>query len=300
MAPLPPSFKDVGKFAANVCAIARRAGAVQLKIYNESADLKVQIKSDEFGYKSPMTMADAESTKVICAMLNDLDSKIPIVIEENEMEAYEKRKNYGYYWCVDPLDGTKEFINRNGQFTVNIGLIDKDTPVFGVVYVPTQDLMYYGGTIENYGSWKLKNKDAKPERLQVATFSKSDENLTVVASASHQNQSTLDFVKQFKNPKLRALGSSLKLLMVAEGTAHVYPRIAPTCEWDTAAAHAIVNAAGGSVVIADVIYEKYENGKPHGLKKNPDGGKPVMYNKESSLNPYFVVWGNVKEECKEE
>merc|ERR1719317_1467026 len=211
------------------------------------------------------------------------------------MESYEVRKEYGYFWCCDPLDGTKEFLKQNGQFTVNIGLVYKDTPVFGVVYVPTQDTMYYGGTLGNFGSWKQTPGVQGPEKIKAANFSMSDEKLTIVASASHSNQETRDFIKQFNNPTLKSMGSSLKLLLVAEGSAHCYPRIAPTCEWDTAAAHAIVNAAGGSVVIADVIYEKYENGKPQGLVKNPDGGKPVRYNKESSLNPYFVVWGNVKE-----
>jgi len=253
------------------------------------------MKTDEYGCVSPATQADLQATEVICKMLEELDEGIPVVIEENKMESYEKREKYEYFWCCDPLDGTKEFIKRNGQFTINIGLIYKDTPVFGVVYVPALDVMYYGGTLGNYGSWKKTSKTAIPERLQVATFSRSDDNLTIVASASHSNKETKDFISKFNNPTLKSMGSSLKLLLVAEGSAHCYPRLAPTCEWDTAAAHAIVNAAGGCVLIADVIYEKYENGKPMGLVDNPDGGKPVQYNKEISLNPYFVVWGNVKE-----
>lgn len=293
---LPPSLRDAGLLAARICTIARAAGAAELKIYKKNTeDVSVKMKGDEFGYVSPVTEADQEATKVICSMLKEIDEKIPIVIEENEMEDYETRKSYEYYWCCDPLDGTKEFLKQNGQFTVNIGLICKNTPVFGVVYVPTRDTLYYGGTLGNYGSWKQISKEGKPEQIQAATFSRTDENLTVVASASHSNQATKDFIDKFNNPTLKSMGSSLKLLLVAEGTAHCYPRLAPTCEWDTAAAHAIVDAAGGCVLIADVIFEAYENGKPRGLIKNPDGGKPVRYNKESSLNPYFVVWGKVRE-----
>jgi len=289
---LPSSLHDVEKLAAKVCEVAREAGAVELKIYNAKEDFKVKMKDDEFGYVSPTTEADKAATDVICRMLEEFDKGIPIVIEELKMDPWEKRKDYGYYWCIDPLDGTKEFLKRNGQFTVNIGLVNNNKPVFGAVYVPTQDVMYYGGTLGNFGAWKLI-PNQKPEKIHAATFSMSDEKLTIVASASHCNQETSNFIKQFKNPTLKSMGSSLKLLLVAEGTAHCYPRIAPTFEWDTAAAHSIVNAAGGCVLNADVIYEKYEDGKPHGLVKNPDGGKPVLYNKKSPLNPYFVVYGNL-------
>jgi len=291
----PASLRDVGNLAENICQIARAAGAVELEIYKKNTeDVSVKMKGDEYGYVSPVTEADQEATKVICSMLQQFDSDIPIVIEENDMDDYETRKKYEFFWCCDPLDGTKEFLKKNGQFTVNIGLIWRNTPVFGVVYVPTKDTIYYGGTLQNYGAWKLTSKRITPERIQAATFSATDENLTVVASASHSNEATQNFINKFNNPTLKSMGSSLKLLLVAEGAAHCYPRLAPTCEWDTAAAHAIVNAAGGRVVVADVIFEAYENGKPRGLIKNPDGGKTVWYNKQSSLNPYFIVWGKLK------
>jgi len=293
---VPLSLQDSGYIAAKVSEIARAAGAVELEIYKKNTEqLSVQMKGDEHGYVSPVTEADHAATEVICSMLQELDKDIPIVIEEKTMEDYETRKNYEFWWCCDPLDGTKEFLKKNGQFTVNIGLMHRSTPVFGVVYVPTIDIMYYGGTLGNYGSWKLTSKEGKPEGIQVATFSRTDENLTIVASASHSNEATKDFINGFKKPTLKSMGSSLKLLLVAEGSAHCYPRLAPTCEWDTAAAHAIVNAAGGSVLVADVIYEVYENGMPRGLIENPDGGKHVWYNKVSNLNPYFVVWGKVKQ-----
>lgn len=290
--PCAASLRDVENLAAKLCEVARKAGAVELDIYNSKGeDWDVNFKNDEFGNESPTTKADLQATEVICSMLEEFDSGIPIVIEEKKLESWEKRKDYEYYWCVDPLDGTKEFIKKNGQFTVNIGLVYMDTPVFGAVYVPTQDIMYYGGTLGHFGSWKKTSVTQEPEKIQAATFSMSDEGLTIVESESHSGEETADFIKQFKNPILKELGSSLKLLLVAEGSAHCYPRLAPTYEWDTAASHAIVNAAGGSVVIADVIYEKYEDGTPQGLVSNPEGGKPVRYNKESSLNPYFVVWG---------
>jgi len=297
---IPSSIKDIENLAAKLCEIARAAGSVELEIYEKnSKDVQVQMKVDEYGYKSPLTEADEKATEIISLMLHDFDENIPIVIEEKEMEEYKKRKDYEFFWCVDPLDGTKEFLKRNGQFTVNIGLIRKNTPVFGVVYVPTSDTIYYGGTLGNYGSWKLTSKDGKPINIQSATFSRTDENLNIVASNSHINQATREFIDQFNNPRLKCMGSSLKLLLVAEGAAHCYPRLNPTREWDTAAAHAIVNAAGGRVVIADVIYEFYENGQPRGLIKNPDGGKPLRYNKESSLNPYFIVWGKLRQESSE-
>jgi len=291
---IPSSLQDIENLAAKLCEIARAAGSAELEVYQKN--VKVMFKVDEYGWTSPLTEADKKATEIICSMLHDFDENIPIVVEEKDMEEYEKRKDYEFFWCVDPLDGTKEFLKQNGQFTVNIGLIHKNTPVFGVVYVPTSDTIYWGGTLGNYGSWKLTSKEGKPKNIQSATFSRTDENLNIVASLSHSNQATKDFINQFNNPKVKSMGSSLKLLLVAEGEAHCYPRLAPTSEWDTAAAHAIVNAAGGRVVIADVIFEVYENGKPQGLVKNPDGGKPLTYNKESSLNPYFVVWGKLRQE----
>lgn len=292
---VPASLQDGENIAAKISEIARAAGAVALEIYKKNTEhVSVQMKGDEHGFLSPVTEADQAATTVICSMLQKFDKDIPIVIEEKKLEDYETRKNYEFWWCCDPLDGTKEFLKKNGQFTVNIGLIHRSTPVFGVVYVPTSDVIYYGGTLGNYGSWKLTSKEGRAEGIQAATFSRTDENLTIVASRSHSNKATQDFINEFKKPTLKSMGSSLKLLLVAEGSAHCYPRLAPTREWDTAAAHAIVNAAGGCVLIADLIYEVYENGKPRGLIENPDGGKPLYYNKVSNLNPYFVVWGKLK------
>jgi 3'(2'), 5'-bisphosphate nucleotidase len=209
------------------------------------------------------------------------------VSEENRQVDFETRKNYQYSWCVDPLDGTKEFIKRNGQFTVNIALIENDTPILGVVQVPVTGKVYYAA--KGQGAFVKDGAQATPKQIHAAKFSMDSEGLTIVGSASHNSEATTEFVSRFQNPKFEQLGSSLKLLMVAEGAAHMYPRLAPTCEWDTAAAHAIVSEAGGVVLQAGKCDNKgvaLEDWKEV-LQKE----LPVVYNKEHPLNPYFVVYG---------
>jgi 3'(2'), 5'-bisphosphate nucleotidase len=212
---------------------------------------------------------------------------VPIVSEENKQLPHEVRKNYKYSWCVDPLDGTKEFIKRNGQFTVNIALIEGETPVLGVVQVPVSGKVYYAA--RGQGAFVKNGRAAAAERINVKEFSMTDKGLTLVGSASHNSEATSEFVSQFDSPKFEQLGSSLKLLMVAEGAAHIYPRLAPTCEWDTCAAHAIVLEAGGEVIQAGLCDNRglaLEDWKD-ALRQE----KPVVYNKENVLNPFFVVFG---------
>jgi 3'(2'), 5'-bisphosphate nucleotidase len=236
---------------------------------------------------SPLTRADKEANAVICEGLAKLAPHVPIVSEENKQMPFDVRKNYKYSWCVDPLDGTKEFIKRNGQFTVNIALIQGDTPILGVVQVPATGKVYYAA--KGQGAFVRNGPDAPAERINVKTFSVADEGLTLVGSASHNSAATTEFVSQFSNPKFEQLGSSLKLLMVAEGAAHIYPRLAPTCEWDTCAAHAIVLEAGGEVIQAGLCDNKglaLEDWKVVVAQE-----KPLVYNKENVLNPYFVVYG---------
>ena len=196
-------------------------------------------------------------------------------------------QNYQFSWCIDPLDGTKEFIKRNGQFTVNIALLEGSVPVLGVVQVPATGKVYWAA--KGQGAWVREAPGEQPRRLNVAPFDKDAEGLVIVGSASHSSAETNEFVAQFRSPTFRQLGSSLKLLMVAEGEAHVYPRLAPTCEWDTAAAHVIVTEAGGSVIAAgqcDNRGKALEDWKD-ALAKD----LPVVYNKPDPLNPYFVVYG---------
>lgn len=196
-------------------------------------------------------------------------------------------QNYKYSWCIDPLDGTKEFLKRNGQFTVNIALLEGGKPILGVVQVPATGKVYWAA--KGQGAWVRDGSDKEPRRLQAAAFDSEAEGLVIVGSASHSSAETNEFVGQFKCPSFRQLGSSLKLLMIAEGEAHVYPRLAPTCEWDTAAAHVIVTEAGGTVIAAgkcDNRGKALEDWK-EALAKD----EPVIYNKPDPLNPYFVVYG---------
>jgi len=194
------------------------------------------------------------------------------------------------------LDGTKEFLKRNGQFTVNIALLQGSTPVLGVVQVPATGKVYWaakgqGAWVKGGPSSESQNQPQTPtsKRLQAALYEPSAPGLTIVGSSSHWSSETAEFFSQFKDPTFRQLGSSLKLLMVAEGDAHIYPRLAPTCEWDTAAAHVIVTEAGGSVIQAGKC-----DSKGHALedwRAVLEKDDPVVYNKEDPLNPYFVVYG---------
>lgn len=265
-----------------IVEIAEAAGEVILQIYSDDQDWDVTCKSDD----SPLTRADKEANKLICAKLLQLTPHIPIVSEENEEVSYEVRQGYQYFWCVDPLDGTKEFIKRNGQFTVNIALIRGQVPILGVVHTPVSKTTHFAAE----GQGAFLKKDSNSTKISVASFRESDEGLTIVGSRSHGSQLTEDFVKGFKNPEFAALGSSLKLLMVAEGKAHVYPRLAPTSEWDTAAAHVVVVEAGGEVLQAGRCDNK---GQPlEDWKSVLQQHKSVVYNKEKFLNPYFVVYGH--------
>ena len=242
----------------DVVSVAKKAGNAIMRIYKK--DFSIEYKDD----KSPLTEADTKANEIICSSLEKLYPSIPIMSEENKQADYEERKEWGYYWCIDPLDGTKEFVKKNGEFTVNIALIHKDTPVLGVVYAPVLGDMYSA----KKGEGAFKNDEKLP--LQVNTNPK--EKLFVVVSKSHLSQETQEFIDSLDTKTVQQVskGSSLKLCMVAEGVADIYPRLAPTMEWDTAAADAIVREAG------KMTYQ---------LKNN----QPLIYNKENLLNPWFVV-----------
>ncbi|KAI3432334.1 hypothetical protein D9Q98_003892 [Chlorella vulgaris] len=267
----------------DVVKIARDACHVILRVYHSKAESwNVEHKADD----SPLTRADKDANAVICDGLARIAPHIPIVSEENQQVAYETRKGYQYSWCVDPLDGTKEFLKRNGQFTVNIALLHGSHPVLGVVAVPVDGTVYWA--VKGKGAF-VQRRGQEAQRLQCAEVDMSRSGLVVVASASHLTPETQEFVAQLQAPTFQQMGSSLKLLMVAEGVAHVYPRLAPTCEWDTAAAHAVVEEAGGCVLQAGSCDSKgklLEDWKAALAKQIS-----VQYNKESALNPYFVVYG---------
>jgi len=255
--------------------IAVKAGREIMKVY--ARDFSVEYKEDE----SPLTEADKLSNEIIC---NELEKfGYPILSEENKLISYDERKDWKRFWLVDPIDGTKEFVKKNGEFTVNIALIEDGKPIIGVVYAPAMGVAYYG--LKGHGAYKFSDGVEKrlPEKSPV------DGKLRVVASRSHLNKETEDFInalaEKYPDREIEKVskGSSLKLCMVAEGSADVYPRVAPTMEWDTAAAQAVVESAGFNVF----TFESVEIEKLDLFGVN--AFSPVVYNKEDLLNPYFVV-----------
>ena len=242
----------------DIVAIAQKAGDAIMQIYQK--DFKIAYKDDE----SPLTEADLKANHIICQALLKRYPNIPIMSEENKQTEYDVRKNWKYYWCIDPIDGTKEFIRKNDEFTVNIALIHQNTPVLGVVYAPAIDEMYHA----KKGKGAFKNN----QKLPLQTNPNPKEKLFVVASKSHLSPETQEFIDNLDTKKVEQVskGSSLKLCMVAEGKADIYPRLAPTMEWDTAAADAIVREAG------KMTYQFNNH-------------QSMVYNKENLLNPWFIV-----------
>ncbi|MDW3208233.1 MAG: 3'(2'),5'-bisphosphate nucleotidase CysQ [Reichenbachiella sp.] len=238
---------------------AKKAAIEILRIY-ESGDFSIEAKSDD----SPLTQADKASHLAIVAELEK--TNLPILSEEGREIPYEERKNWDFFWMIDPLDGTKEFIKKNGEFTVNIALIHKGCPVLGVVQVPVQNKLYYAS--QNNGAYLDHN--GQGQKLAANSQQPNAKGIKVVASRSHLNDETQAYINQLNEPEIVSMGSSLKLIAVAESKADLYPRFAPTMEWDTAAAHAIVIEAGGQVQIKD-------------------SQSQVEYNKPNLLNPHFLV-----------
>ncbi|MGB0175695.1 MAG: 3'(2'),5'-bisphosphate nucleotidase CysQ [Owenweeksia sp.] len=247
------------------------AGQEILKIYEDT--FEVEYKKDN----TPLTLADKRSHETIVEKLQV--TGIPILSEEGKEIRYEDRNHWKVLWVVDPLDGTKEFIKQNGEFTVNIALVEGQDPKMGVIYVPVQDVLYFGAPetgsykIERAGKADLTDMDTLLENGQKLPVS-YDRPFTMVGSRSHMNDDTAEFFagirREHPQAEVISCGSSLKICMVAEGKADVYPRFAPTMEWDTAAGHAIVKYAGFDIL-------------------KPDTNQPLQYNKEDLLNPWFIV-----------
>ena len=266
---------DFVKYLYIAIRAALDAGKSIMDIYTDpNSDFGIERKEDN----SPLTLADKASNRIIVSALSV--TPFPILSEEEKQCPYEERKKWETLWVVDPLDGTKEFIKRNGEFTVNIALVHKNVPVLGVIYVPVRKELYFA--CESIGAYKLMDIDSANQpsmdvlkknafRLPSAMFHQS---IVVVASRSHQTEDTTRYIDNLRKKgqpvTLISSGSSLKICLVAEGSADVYPRFAPTMEWDTAAGHAIAKAAGCEVYHID---EK----------------TPLSYNKENLLNPWFVV-----------
>lgn len=253
---------------------AIKAGIKILDIYNNS-DFQIEYKQDN----SPLTIADKSANKIILDILDE--TKIPVISEEENIPAFEIRKNWEYLWIIDPLDGTKEFIKRNGDFTVNIALIKNQKPILGVVFVPVTGELYFSTT--EIGAFKFiynsenmnfpENIISKSTKMPVVT---KHEDYIVVGSKSHNNEETQNYISElgnkYKNITIISRGSSLKFCMIAEGLADIYPRFSPTMEWDTAAGNAIAIAAGAKVKIAGTDND-------------------MIYNKENMQNPNFIVYG---------
>ncbi len=258
------------KLVFGISNIAMQAGKIIMEHYNN--DSEVNFKKD----KSPLTNADLQSNKFITNELSLLNDKIPILSEES-LIAWNKRKTWNTYWLVDPLDGTKEFINKNGEFTVNIALIKNNEPILGVIYVPAISLLYFAQ--RNKGSYKIscsKNLSSleRSIRLNVNMKKKSDK-IIIIGSRSHSNEKFNKWVKEnFVNYDIIQKGSSLKLCEIAEGAADIYPRFGYTSEWDIAAGQIILEEAGGSIL--NLNNEK------------------LFYNiKESLINPEFIASGKI-------
>lgn len=250
--------------------IAYKAGEKILEIYNNSDFSQVvDFKADN----SPLTLADKASHHIIAPALQQAYPDVPIISEEGKDIAYETRKNWEYFWLVDPLDGTKEFIKRNGQFTVNIALIHHHRPVFGIVYTPFPDELYYGLSAKVKGTPAGAYKQTgnhSPVQIQV---SHKQENRIAVRSSSHASPEEETLLAQYGVKESISKGSALKFCMVAEAKADIYYRHGPTMEWDTAAGQAVVEAAGGKVYKGNTTDEIF------------------TYNKPSLLNGSFLVLG---------
>ena len=259
-------MKEHTQLIESLISTCKDASEAILNIY-EGDDFSVKSKNDN----SPVTAADFAAHKIIQQALKKITPSIPQLSEEGTTTTIEQRQQWDTFWCIDPLDGTKEFINRNDEFTINIALINQNKPILGIIYVPTTQTAYWGSS--ELGAWK---QTANQPAAQIRSRPLGEE-LIVVASRRHGQDANYSLLKpiqhHFKHVRSTGIGSSLKMCLIAEGVADFYPRLYPTSEWDTAAAQAIVEAAGGRLV-------------------NSENLDPLTYNKVSLENPYFFVCGD--------
>jgi 3'(2'), 5'-bisphosphate nucleotidase len=246
----------------NLIEISRLAGDEILDVYDGT--INVTLKDD----LSPLTDADRKSNTVITDRLSELYPDIPILSEEGQEIHYNDRKEWNLFWLIDPLDGTKEFIKRNGEFTVNIALIEEGEPIAGVVYAPTKDTFWYGA--RDIGSFTIKG-DALPKKISV--IDNGHQPVKIVSSRSHPSEKLQNYLDRFENHEILNMGSSLKICLVADGSAHIYPRLGPTMEWDSGAGHAVLRYAGGFLTDTSTEQE-------------------LIYNKENLRNPDFICYGS--------
>jgi 3'(2'), 5'-bisphosphate nucleotidase len=246
---------------ATLCALAREAGRAILEVYR--SEFAVDFKED----RSPLTEADRRAHALIARGLAALPQPLPLLSEESPPEELAERRTWRQYWLVDPLDGTKEFLKRNGEFTVNIALVSDQRAVLGVVLAPALDRLYFGAI--GFGAWR-QDGDGEPRPIGVRS---APATVRVVGSRSHPSGELAGYLAGLGSHETTPMGSSLKICLVAEGTADIYPRLGPTSEWDTAAAQAILESAGGRMI----------DPQGHALRYNA---------KEDLLNPYFLAFGD--------
>ncbi len=256
------SSKQLAELTHQCVEIAERAGEEILHVYNTS--FEVTHKDDA----SPLTQADIAAHQIIVQGLSILEPEMPILSEESSAPEFSVRATWPSYWLVDPLDGTREFVKRNGEFTVNIALISGHDPILGVVHAPVDEMTWYAS--QGNGAW-LKKGSGKPQRIQ-ARSPHNDEDWIIIRSRSHPSERLQAYLDKVGPHKTISMGSSLKTCLIAEGKADFYPRLGPTSEWDTAAAHCVLREAGGDIT--------------------DTGMNPLKYNtKESLLNPEFFAFG---------
>ncbi|MEO0583884.1 MAG: 3'(2'),5'-bisphosphate nucleotidase CysQ [Bacteroidota bacterium] len=255
--------------ASSVIQVASDAGDLIRRIYEREADeLKIQYKADD----SPLTLADEQAHQLIATRLQALTPSIPILSEESEEIPYEERKYWQQFWLVDPLDGTKEFISRSGEFTVNIAVIEEGRPVLGCVHVPLTGETFFAA--QGRGAF-CQNNNHRRRPIHCDPFSPQARGLRLTCSRSHIREGEKTYMQRFKDPVTIPQGSALKMLRIADGKADVYPRFGPTMEWDIAAAEIILSEAGGQTFQAE-------------------DGSPLFYNKEDLYNPHFIACGRLE------
>lgn len=256
---------NLSKLLVEVRSAVAEAGAEILAIYSDPAKFETEQKDDN----SPLTAADVAANRLLVSRLQELTPAIPILAEESKQAPWSERRHWKECWVVDPLDGTKEFLKRNDEFTVNVALVRDHKPILGVVYAPALQRWYYA--TRDDGAWR---QDGMKTPMKIEVREKvADRPWQVVGSRSHNTPEVDAFIEKLGAAEMLAMGSSLKLCLVADGSADLYPRLGPTSEWDTCAAQAVVEQAGGQVL-------------------NAETGEPLTYNaRESILNPYFIVCG---------
>jgi 3'(2'), 5'-bisphosphate nucleotidase len=258
--------KKVAEDYIQICNILRMAGNVVVEYYNNET-FTIELKSDQ----SPVTSADLASDRIITDALKGMYPDLKVLSEESNTMSYEFRKSLKYLWILDPLDGTKEFLNRTDEFSINLALIQEDTVVAGFIYLPVFGQVYYA--IKDRGAFCI-DVDGLETRINVNQFTLNDKGLKVLASRSHLDQKTKAYIDVLKEPQIIYKGSAIKFISIATGEADYYPRMLNIMEWDTAAGQIIIEESGGSLVDAD-----------SGLK--------LSYNKPSLLNPYFIAAGQM-------